>query len=242
MTKTMNVLKVLIGLSLGAASAVSAQTLSPLPPQAFVNVSVGAQPSGRTVTGTQSFPSNGETAIVDTDFNIPGGFLFDIGGGYHVWGRVTVGASVSFFNHSAKGSGTGQIPNPDFFDRPATVNVDLGELDHSETGINVFASYWIPISEKIDLAVSVGPSFTHVSQDVASYSVPELTQQLLFTVDKESGTAVGFNVGVDGSYMLTPRYGVGLFLRYAGGSVDLPSVPDFKVGGFQIGGGARLRF
>jgi hypothetical protein len=205
-------------------------------------VNVGAQPSGRTVKTTESFPANDETAIVDSDYNISGGALFEFGGGYHVWRRVTVGVSVSFFNPSVNGAATGLVPHPDFFDRPAVVNVDLGELDHSETGINVFASYWIPISEKIDLAVSIGPSFTHVSQDVASYTVPDLTQQLLFTLNKETGTAVGVNVGVDGSYMLTPRYGVGLFLRYVGGSVDLPSASDFKVGGFQIGGGARLRF
>jgi hypothetical protein len=41
---------------------------------------------------------------------------------------------------------------------------------------------------------------------------------------------------------LTRRYGVGAFIRYAGATVDLPSVSDLKVGGFQIGGGLRVRF
>jgi len=42
--------------------------------------------------------------------------------------------------------------------------------------------------------------------------------------------------------LFTPRIGAGVFIRYAGGSVDLPSAPDVKVGGFQIGVGARVRF
>ena len=42
----------------------------------------------------------------------------------------------------------------------------------------------------------------------------------------ESATAIGINLGFDASLMLTPHYGAGIFVRYAGGSVDLPSVSD----------------
>jgi hypothetical protein len=37
-------------------------------------------------------------------------------------------------------------------------------------------------------------------------------------------------------------YGGGIFVRYNGGSVDLPSAANVKAGGFQMGIGARLRF
>ncbi len=33
---------------------------------------------------------------------------------------------------------------------------------------------------------------------------------------------MAFNIGADVSYLLNPRYGVGGFIRYVGGSVDLP--------------------
>ena len=174
---------------------------------------------------------------------IPSGAFFEVGGGYRVCRRVTVGVSVSFFDHNGNGGLAGLIPDPLFFDRPATVNVDLGELEHKETGVHVFATYWMPISEKMDVTVSIGPSFIHVTQDVvSSITVPEPTQNIVYTLENESGTAVGINVGVDGNYMLTRNYGVGVFLRYAGGSEDLPHAPDLKVGGFQIGLGARIRF
>jgi hypothetical protein len=42
--------------------------------------------------------------------------------------------------------------------------------------------------------------------------------------------------------MFQPQLGAGVFLRYAGGSVDLPEVSNVKVGGFQGGFGLRLRF
>jgi Outer membrane protein beta-barrel domain len=249
MTKTTIVLIVLTGLFLGSARSTSAQGLSPLPPQYFVNVNVGAQPQDRTITSNTTFPLYDETATIDSTYQIPSGAFFEIGGGYHIGGRysilrrVTIGASVSLFNHNGSGALAGLIPDPVFFDRPATVNVDLGELEHKETGVHVFATYWVPISEKVDVSVSIGPSFIHVTQDVvSSITVPEPTQDIVYTLDNESGTAVGINVGVDGNYMLTRNYGVGVFLRYAGGSVDLPHASDLKVGGFQVGGGARIRF
>jgi Outer membrane protein beta-barrel domain len=249
MTKTTSVLMVLTGLFLGSARSTSAQSLSPLPPQYFVNVNVGAQPQDRTITSNTTFPLYDETATIDSTYQIPSGAFFEIGGGYHIGGRypilrrVTIGASVSFFNHNGSGGLAGLIPDPLFFDRPATVNVDVGELEHKETGVHVFATYWMPISEKMDVTVSIGPSFIHVTQDVvSSITVPEPTQDIIYTLENESGTAVGINVGVDGNYMLTRNYGVGAFLRYAGGSEDLPHAPDLKVGGFQVGVGARIRF
>jgi hypothetical protein len=243
MTKKTSVLILLTALFLGSVRSTSAQGLSPLPPQYFVNVNVGAQTQDRTITSNTSFPLYEETATIDSTYQIPGGAFFEVGGGYRIWRRVTAGVSVSFFNHNGSGSLAGLIPDPNFFDRPAIVNVDLGGLDHKETGVHVFATYWMPISEKMDVTVSIGPSFIHVTQDVvSSITVPEPTQNIVYTLDNESGTAVGVNVGVDGNYMLTRNYGVGVFIRYAGGSADLPHAPDLKVGGFQVGGGARIRF
>jgi hypothetical protein len=77
---------------------------------------------------------------------------------------------------------------------------------------------------------------------VSSITVPPGTQDANLNVETESKTAFGVNLGVDGSYLITRNYGVGVFIRYAGGQVDLPSAEDMRVGGFQAGVGARLRF
>jgi hypothetical protein len=95
----------------------------------------------------------------------------------------------------------------------------------------------------IELAVFVGPSFTKVTQDVINtVTVPPGTQGAVASLGSESGTAKGVNVGADLTYKLTNLVGVGGFIRYNGGSVDLTTLSDVKAGGFQLGIGARLRF
>jgi hypothetical protein len=48
---------------------------------------------------------------------------------------------------------------------------------------------------------------------------------------------------VDVTYLVTPRYGAGVLLRYTRGSVDIEGANDsLTVGGFQIGAGLRVRF
>jgi hypothetical protein len=48
--------------------------------------------------------------------------------------------------------------------------------------------------------------------------------------------------GGDVTYLLRPKTGIGFTARYTAAKVDLASVPDVRIGGFQIGGGLRLRF
>ncbi|HZB25950.1 MAG TPA: hypothetical protein VE379_07450, partial [Vicinamibacterales bacterium] len=56
-------------------------------------------------------------------------------------------------------------------------------------------------------------------------------------------TTVGVHFGVDATYLVTPRIGAGVLVRYSVGSADLEGATDsLTVGGFQIGGGVRLRF
>ena len=129
------------------------------------------------------------------------------------------------------------------FDQPSTVTSTQPGLAHSENGVHLQAVWFIPATDKIDVALSIGPSFIHVTQElVSTVTIPSGTQSVNIAVGSEEGTAKGVNVGVDGNYLFTRNIGAGIFIRYAGGSVDLPSAPDLSVGGFQIGIGARIRF
>jgi hypothetical protein len=98
----------------------------------------------------------------------------------------------------------------------------------------------------MDASFSFGPSFINVSQElVRDITVPDGTQNATPLRETQSETAKGFHVSADLSYLLTPRYGVGGFVRYVGASADLSGVQEdlkLKLGGFQIGGGARVRF
>ena len=118
-------------------------------------------------------------------------------------------------------------------------------MKHTENAIHLFAAWMVPVTDKIDVGISAGPSIFMVSQDLpASLTVnepgPTVNQ---ITTDKSSKTTVGVNFGFDLAYMMNKRWGVGGLARYTWGSADLKNTTDkLTVGGFQIGAGLRFRF
>jgi hypothetical protein len=78
--------------------------------------------------------------------------------------------------------------------------------------------------------------------DTITFTEPVPTVTGLTTKDV-SKTTGGINMGVDVTYLLNKKMGVGGILRYTWGSVDLEGAKDsLTVGGFQIGIGGRYRF
>ena len=60
---------------------------------------------------------------------------------------------------------------------------------------------------------------------------------------KDDHTTVGVHFGIDATYLITPRFGAGVLVRYTVGSVDIVgSDSGLTLGGFQIGFGGRVRF
>jgi hypothetical protein len=116
----------------------------------------------------------------------------------------------------------------------------VSDLEHKERSLHLQAIYFAPVSPKIDVAVSAGPSFIFVSQDFGTASVG--AQGFAPTHKNETGTAFGFNAGVQMNYLFQPQYGLGFFLGYDGGSLDLPSSAGMHVGGFRIGLAFQTRF
>jgi hypothetical protein len=240
-TQTTTVLGLIGAFALLAAAEPGAQ--QPPPESAgFLNVNVAAQPQRRTIQTTGSFPLYDEAVTVTSNQPIQNGVLFDLSGGYRPWGRLGVGVGLSSFRSRGDSGITVSIPDPAFFDRPRIVTEDVAGLDRSELGVHLQAVWLTPVTDKFDVMFSAGPSFIRVKQQVATVIVPLGTQNITVTQESQSGTALGINVGLDGSYMFRPQIGAGMFIRYAGGSVDLPAVSNLKVGGFQGGVGLRFRF
>jgi hypothetical protein len=224
------------------AAPVPAAAQSDAAAPAFLNVGVGAQPQRHTVTAATSFPLYDETATIAAVQHIRNGALFEVGGGFRLARRLSFGAAFSMFGRPGSGSLTASIPDPIFYSRPATVSTDANDLAHAERDLHLQAIWFLPVSPKFDVSLSAGPSILHVSQDIATASVASATQSVTVARTTESATAVGFNAGVQGNYMFAPRYGVGLFVGYAGGSIDLPSATDTKVGGLRTGLALQVRF
>lgn len=253
MMKTARIL-MCVGLMTAAGSEARAQPLTPPPPatRGFLNVNGGSQPPSRFVEVSQTFPVYGENATLATSQTIGSGALFDISAGYQVVSdldlgglatRLAVGVGLSNFSNSSGSAGVVVIPDPLIFGQPRTVTVNLDDLRHSERAVYLQAVWFFPIADKIDVSLSVGPTFIRVKQEfVGSVTIPPGTQTATPVVTSESKTATGALVGFDGTYMVTKNFGAGAFVRYAGATVDLPSIPGLHVGGLQYGVGARIRF
>jgi hypothetical protein len=247
MLKTMSILA-MAGAMAAVGSEARAQTQPPPATKGFVNVNVGMQPSSRSVGRTNSFPVYGETATLTTAQENGEGGIFDITGGYRFgpdWYGPNLGVAVGFsnFTNTSDSGVVVTVPDPLIFDRPQTVNTSVNDLQYSERGVHLQAVWFMPITNQIDVALSAGPSFIRVSQDlVSTVSIPAGTQNATPVVATEKKTGIGINIGIDGSYLFTRNLGAGVFLRYAGAKVDLPSIGDLRVGGFQAGVGARVRF
>lgn len=220
--------------------------------QVFASVNVGGQTQSHQFDSSLTFPLYDETGVVNASYDNGGGFLFDVRGGVRVWRNLGIGVGYSRFSNSTDVPVDASVPHPIFFDQPRNVSTAAAGLKHTELAIHIFALWMIPLSEKTDLAVFGGPTIFLVNQDLVSgVSIP-LPESPPFTpvvtplTSEGSGNGVGLNAGVDWTYMMTPRYGAGGFIRYSGGpsigvSTDGQAV-DVGVGGFQIGGGVRIRF
>jgi hypothetical protein len=246
-TRTIRVL--IAVLTLACASAASAQqkpsTLNtmPLEGKLFVNVNVGAQTQSHTANNDFSFPIYGQTATVTTTASVDGGALFDLSVGYRVSPKYGAAIGYSGFSSTGSAQGAGSIPSPIFFNRPAAVTINPIDAKRRDRNVYLLLVGFVPVTDEVEVSVFIGPSFTSVHQEfIVDGSVPAGTQSLTTTIQDQSGTAKGINIGADATYQVLKQIGAGVFIRYNGGSVDLASLKDVKVGGFQLGIGVRLRF
>ena len=118
--------------------------------------------------------------------------------------------------------------------------------------MHVQAIWVVPVSEGLQVAVFGGPTFFNITQDLVTDVL--FTQAYPFdtaaytgaTTGRQSESTVGFNVGADVAYYFSGRIGVGWLARFSRATADLPShdggTVAFDTGGFQTGGGLRLRF
>lgn len=226
--------------TVAGATQASAQTASS--GKFFFGFEIGAQPVQREADSETSFPLYDETATISASNPIKNGMVIGFGGGYKLTPSFGVGVSVNIFNaREAEASIVASIPDPVFFNRPKIVTATVGDLQHRETATNISAVYFYPITDTFQVSISGGPTIYNVSHDVPTASVPS-GQNLVTGFVTETATGFGGHVGVEGNYMFDPRYGAGIFIRYQGAKVDLPSIQDLTVGGLQVGAGFRVRF
>jgi hypothetical protein len=226
---------VVIGLALTGGSRAEAQTAEPT---AYIDVHLAGQTQSVTVASSSAFSLYGEPATTSTSQTVGKGLAFDGGAGYRVWNNLSIGVSVSMFTRSPAATITITTPDPIVFGAFTTLTASP-QLTHRELGTHVKVGYALRLNRQFEVTISGGPSFVHLSKDIASASAATGTAQI--AVATQTGMSTGVHGGLDAAYGFTPRLAGTVFARYVAATVDLPAV-SVPVGGFQGGLGVRVSF
>ena len=241
MNRTSNSFAIATGLLLTMAATAGAQTAPER--RVFVDVGAGGQVSTRTFSATSAFVAFNEGGVISTNQNIGRGFVLDVSGGYRIRPNVSVIVGLWTAHPGGASASAASIPDPLVLGRPKTVTATATDLNQTDVGVNFQIGWSTLVGQRFRVSVAGGPTIIHVKQDVASIAVTPGTQTGVGSIVSESATTgKAGSLGLELGYQLTDRYGTGVFLRYAGGEVDLPSHSRLKVGGVQMGARVRLWF
>lgn len=218
----------------------------------YVTLNGGIQATGTRFTDRVEFTEFREDAEFSAAYDIGGDTVFDVGGGVRLAGGLGFGVAASRFETRAPVSVDARIPHPFFFGRPRSLTGAEPGRTRRETAVHVEVRWFAPTGGRVELAVSGGPTFFSIRQDLVTgvefdhaYPYNEATYTGAPTT-AASASAVGFHAGADVGFFFSEAAGVGVLVRYSRGSVDLPGEGDHTVsadaGGFQAGAGLRLRF
>ena len=230
---------------LAPAREASAQMLT-WTDRVFVNVSAGQQWMNQSLRTSGEFEIYEETATWDAPFDIDDSVLFDIAGGYRVWKNLALGAGFTRTTDTHGATLTASIPDTLEFDRPHVETRSVTGLDREETAFHISATWMVPITDRLDIALSGGPSFFTVKQAyVSGMTVAQGTTTIAdVTTASIDKSATGFHIAGDATVRIIRNLGVGFMARYSRAKVDTPELQGgtLEAGGFQGLVGARIRF
>jgi hypothetical protein len=230
---------------IGAASPLAAQSASE---RGYVTAAADFLAAGSDFTDTIHPIQFGEPSTITTSYHLGFAPGFAIGGGARVWRQLAVGVEVGRTSRAHDGDVSAQVPHPFFFNQPRSVSGTVTALDRTELAVHVLVSWIAPISRSWQLAVSGGPSWITVDQDVVSdiavtqtYPYDTATFASAMTQRMSNGHA-GFNAGVNALWFVAPHAAIDFGARYAHASVLLTSTATTDAGGAHVTAGLRLRF
>lgn len=222
------------------------------PSRVFVFAGAVSQPTKESFSDATRLPWSLEELLATGVYDVDGGVGVDLGAGVRLAGPVGVLASVNQFTRDTSSSNSFTAPHPFFFNRDRQFSVTQGGLDLRETFVNVSGALFVPTSPQVQVVVFGGPTFVRFEQGVVenfdlieNYPYDSITDVRL-TTGTISDSAMGFHVGVDVAWFLSPHVGVGGVVRLIQSSKRLSIGEgdpfDLSLGGVQFGAGVRFRF
>ena len=238
-----------IGLLLGTPRPAAAQPKA-WPERIWFSVSGGVQPAVNSFGDHFDVPLYTETERVTIDYPVKGGAIIAASGGYRVWKQLAVGIGVTRYNRSADASVTASVPHP-FFDNQLRQTEGKVPATRSEVGAHVLVGWMLPLTPRLRLLLTAGPSVLSVGQTLVTgvevmevYPYDTASFKSATTTDS-SGTATGFNAGADLFWMFSRSVGAGGLVQFTRATAKQRAgdrTISVDAGGAQIGAGLRLVF
>ena len=230
----------------------------------WIDVNAGsAWAAEDTFSMTASVDRAHEPADYAAHYHVPHSASFDFGGGVMLTPIVGVGLNLGGSAHEALADLNVRVPHPYFLEAFASAAAHTDNpMQRIERSVNVQAMVVALRTRRFRLRAFGGPTWFRIEQDAVtdiSYNqfyflhspgnVAELTE---WELERIEGSGWGFHAGADGSVFFTRVIGVGGFVKYGRGGIDLENtvaraqgqhaVVGVKAGGVQVGGGLRLKF
>ena len=249
-----NVFVVVAGacLTLMAVSRAAAQTTD-WSDRAFLNVNMTLQMTSAPFDENLAPVIYAERAVLSASHpNDDSQFAVEPAGGIRIWRNLGVGAALTRRSLTETTSVRALVPHPILFNQPRVASLDA-PFERSDFAVHAHALLMLPIHPRLDVALSAGPSFMSVRQDIVrTIEVAEAGPPFVAVaignvpVLRREADTIGFNAGADVTWFLTPVVGIGVTTRFSRGYASTTltdgSPLDLELGGLQIGFGARLRF
>jgi len=221
----------------------------------YINFSTGIESHSSDLNDTRNYVLYDEPATTTTSSTVSSGNIISFGGGVRVFRNLSVGGEYHMENNKTDVAITGSVPNPIFFNRPRPLNATVPQLQRKESAGHLQFGWMVPVGAKFDVLAFGGPSWFRIEQEVVSDVViaerglPFTEVVVQPTVVNRKQSVVGYNVGVDATYIIWQndrvRLGAGGFLRYSAAKANVLLMTNevgADAGGVQYGIGARFRF
>lgn len=244
-----------------AASLIAVPVFAQAPSRGWVDVNfVGIQSRQDGQVSVLQIPRFSETATFMALYPKFGSTKsIDFGAGFSFGSSSPIGVGVRFntlkFKYQAGLSA--QIPHPNFFNRSATgTDTTIETLERDDYSIDIFAQYTFKTMDAVRIRAFGGPTYFHTAADRVSDIGYIQTSNLLgfnaidvtsYESEEITGSAWGFNVGVDVAYFFSRYVGVGGVVRFNQGNITIDDPlsgdeAELTGGRTVFGGGLRLRF
>ena len=231
--------------------------------RAWIDVNLGIAASAQQSLDAEVNFSDGagEFETYRVGYRSPAGASFDVGGGYMFTPRFGAGIQLTGTAHRETADLSIRIPHPRFFNAHAEDSAPTDEaLERAEGAINLSFVVGIPTrNPALSVRVFGGPTRFRLEADAIddigyfqefAFATPANEVTITsWSSSKVALTTWGFHAGGDVGYFFNRYVGIGGFARLTRGTVTFSPDQflvdedlDVRVGGFQAGGGLRLRF